>query len=233
MKYRQRGRYGRYWYRGCQKKEQFPVKSDIIPCNESWHFDIMVWVCLGVRQPASFHAIHTRIISYVRSFRIPAILPGYSAPASDRSIALLDHTCRGALGAFFHADDPPDAETCGCGDGRIVLVAAMRYHARAVGIEIDPLRYLWCQFLITIMFQRKRVRIVFGNLFKQDLSEADVVMCYLMPDALQKLERKFRQELRPGTRIVSNKYVFPTLNHVREDGNVRLYLVQPDNGELK
>jgi len=133
------------------------------------------------------------------------------------------------------ADVGPDdvVYDLGCGDGRIVLVAAMRYHARAVGIEIDPLRYLWCQFLITIMFQRKRVRIVFGNLFKQDLSEADIVMCYLMPDALQKLERKFRQELRPGTRIVSNKYVFPTLNQVREDGNVRLYLVQPDNGELK
>ena len=121
----------------------------------------------------------------------------------------------------------------GCGDGRIILTAAMRYRARAVGIEIDPLRYLWCQFLVTILFQRKRVRIVFGNLFKQDLSGADVVVCYLMPDALQKLEKKFKQELHPGTRIVSNKYVFPTLNHVREDEDVRLYLVRPENGDLK
>ena len=121
----------------------------------------------------------------------------------------------------------------GCGDGRILIAAARRYHARAVGIEIDPLRYLWCQFLITILGQRDRIRIVFGNLFNQDLSEADVVMCYLMPDALTKLEKKFRQELRSGTRVVSNRFIFPTLDKVREDGNARLYLVSSNGGEAK
>jgi len=121
----------------------------------------------------------------------------------------------------------------GCGDGRIVLAAAMRFHARAVGIEIDPLRYLWCQFLVTILRQRGRVQIIFGNVFKQELSEADVVVCYLMPEALQKLEKKFRQELCAGTRVVSARYVFPTLHNVKEDGDVRLYLIQPDGGGLK
>ena len=119
----------------------------------------------------------------------------------------------------------------GCGDGRMLLAAAMRYHARAVGIEIDPLRYIWCQFLITILGQRKRTRIIFGNFFKKDLSEADVVMCYLMPDALAKLETKFKQELRPGSRVVSNIFAFPTFDKVQEDGNVRLYLVYPDREE--
>jgi predicted RNA methylase len=120
----------------------------------------------------------------------------------------------------------------GCGDGRIVLAAARRYHARAVGIEIDPLRYIWCQFLVTILGQRKRVRIIFGNFFNKDLSEADVVMCYLMPDALTKLEKKFKQEMRSGTRVVSNRFAFPTLDKVREDGDARLYLVHPDGGAV-
>jgi SAM-dependent methyltransferase len=119
----------------------------------------------------------------------------------------------------------------GCGDGRIVLIASMCYHARAVGIEIDPLRYLWCQLLVTIFFQRKRVRIIFGNIFKQDLGKADVIMCYLMPGALQKLETKFKQELRPGTRVASNKFSFPTLIKIREDENSRLYLVPSDDGK--
>lgn len=119
----------------------------------------------------------------------------------------------------------------GCGDGRMVLTAAMRYHARAVGIEIDPLRYLWCQFLITILFQRKRIRIVFGNLFTKDLSEADVVLCYLMPDALVKLEKKLKKELRTGTRVVSNRFTFPTLDRVQEDGDAMLYLVNSDGDE--
>ena len=119
----------------------------------------------------------------------------------------------------------------GCGDGRMLIAAARRYYARAVGIEIDPLRYLWCQFLITILGQRKRIRIVFGNLFNQDISEADVVMCYLMPDALTKLEKKLKQELRSGTRVVSNRFAFPTLDKVREDGDARLYLVYPEGDE--
>ena len=77
---------------------------------------------------------------------------------------------------------------------------------------------------------RKNV-VSFGNLFNKDLSEADVVMCYLMPDALTKLEKKFIQELRPGTRIVSNRFTFPTLDKVREDGDARLYLVSSDGEE--
>lgn len=119
----------------------------------------------------------------------------------------------------------------GCGDGRMVLAAAMRYQARTVGIEIDPLRYIWCQFLITILSQRKRIRIIFGNFFNKDLSEADVVMCYLMPDALMKLEKKLKHELRPGTRVVSNRFAFPTLDKIREDRDAMLYLVYPDREE--
>ena len=115
----------------------------------------------------------------------------------------------------------------GCGDGRILLAAARRYHARAVGIEIDPLRYLWCQFLITILGQRKQIQIIFGNLFTKNLSEADVVICYLMPDALTKLEKKFKTELQSGTRVVSNRFTFPTLDKIQEDGDAILYLVNP------
>ena len=39
----------------------------------------------------------------------------------------------------------------GCGYGRTVIMAARVYKARAVGIEIDPLRYLWCQMMVTLL----------------------------------------------------------------------------------
>ncbi len=116
----------------------------------------------------------------------------------------------------------------GCGDGRILVAAAKRYHARAVGIEIDPIRYLWCQLLISVLGLRKQVHIIFGNLFNTNLSEADVVVCYLMPDALSKLENKLKTELKPGKRIVSNKFSFPTLDLVTKDGNAILYTITPN-----
>ena len=111
----------------------------------------------------------------------------------------------------------------GCGDGRMIITAARCYGSRAVGIEIDPLRYCWCQILITLMRLRKQVRIVFGNLFSQDLRDADVITCYLLQDTNERLEGKFKRELRPGTRIVSNRFDFPGLVKVCEDGDAMLY----------
>lgn len=112
----------------------------------------------------------------------------------------------------------------GCGDGRMIITAARQYGSRAVGVEIDPLRYLWCQMLISVLGLRDRVKVVYGNFFNQDLSEADVVTCYLLQATNLKLENKLKQELHPGTRVVSNRFSFPGLYKVREDGDARLYL---------
>jgi len=113
----------------------------------------------------------------------------------------------------------------GCGDGRLVIAAARHYGARAVGFEIDPLRYLWCKLLILMLGLGDRVRIVFGDFFKADLGGADVVACYLLQSTNEKLQAKLEAELRPGTRVVSNTFTFPGLDKVREDGEARLYLV--------
>jgi predicted RNA methylase len=111
----------------------------------------------------------------------------------------------------------------GCGDGRILIIAARQYGSRAIGIEIDPLRYVWCQILITILGLRDRVQVVFGDFFKKDLSDADVVTCYLVPIINQKLERKFAQELQDNTRIVSHDFLFPGLQLQGQDDQYNLY----------
>lgn len=80
----------------------------------------------------------------------------------------------------------------GCGDGRMVVAATRRYGARVVGIEIDPLRLLWCQLLISILGLRDRICIVYGDFYAQDLRDADVVTCYLLQSTNEKLEEKFK-----------------------------------------
>jgi predicted RNA methylase len=112
----------------------------------------------------------------------------------------------------------------GCGDGRIIVTAVRRYGARAVGIELDLLRFLWCQLLITVLGLRDRVQIIFGNFFKQDLSAADVVACYLLRDTNKKLQEKFKEELDPETRVISNYFTFPELQLTSEDKEEKLYL---------
>ncbi len=121
----------------------------------------------------------------------------------------------------------------GCGDGRIVVTAALRYQARAVGVEIDPLRWLWCQALITVLGLREKVSIVYGDFFKQDLSEADVVFCYLLPETNKRLQEKLLWELEPGTRVVSNTFIFPGVKETSKNGKIRLYLFSSENTTAK
>ena len=116
----------------------------------------------------------------------------------------------------------------GCGDGRLIVTAARRYGARAVGIEIDPLRYAWCQALITVLGLRDRVRVVYGDFFAQDLSEATVVTCYLLDSTNRKLQKKLLSELAPGTRIVSHMFAFPELHLLHYDNQDQLYLYRPN-----
>ena len=124
------------------------------------------------------------------------------------------------------ADVGPDdvVYDLGCGDGRTVITAARRYGARAVGVEIDPLRYVWCQMMISILGLRDRVEIIYGNFFQKDLSGADVVTCYLLQSTNNKLQAKFQKELSPDARIVTNLFTFPKLHLVRHDAQDKLSL---------
>ena len=133
------------------------------------------------------------------------------------------------------ADVGPDDTVydLGCGDGRTIITAARRYAARAVGIEIDPLRYLWCQVLITILGLRGQVKIVFGDFYTQDLSAADVITCYLLQGTNNKLESKLKLELRPNTRVVSHYFTFPGLHLVSQDEETKVYLYTAKLPEIK
>jgi len=115
----------------------------------------------------------------------------------------------------------------GCGDGRMLVATAWNFEARAVGIEIDPLRYLWCQALITVLGLRGRVKIIYGDFFAQDLSPADVVTCYLTQSTNERLQDKFLQELQPSARLVSSDFTFPRLKLIRQNNPARIYLYHP------
>lgn len=94
----------------------------------------------------------------------------------------------------------------GSGDGRLVIIAAQKYGARGVGIEIDPR-------LIDIARQNAsdagvvdRVSFIEGDLFTTEIAPATVVTLYLSASINKRLEPKLRRELKPGTRIVSHQF---------------------------
>jgi cyclopropane fatty-acyl-phospholipid synthase-like methyltransferase len=96
----------------------------------------------------------------------------------------------------------------GSGDGRIPIIAAQKYGARGVGIELDP-RLVELSWRIANEAEvASRVSFVVGDLFVADLSKATVITAYLSPSIMKILEPKFRA-LKKGTRIVSHQFSMP------------------------
>jgi hypothetical protein len=94
----------------------------------------------------------------------------------------------------------------GCGDGTALSIAAGEFEARGVGIEIDPLRYLFSKIRFKINGLGKKVKVVKKNFHDVNISQASVIFVYLVPNALERLRPKFLKELRSGTLLVSFRY---------------------------
>jgi SAM-dependent methyltransferase len=114
----------------------------------------------------------------------------------------------------------------GCGDGRIVITAALQFGARGLGVDLDPERIAEAQENARQAGVAQRVRFVEQDLFATDLREATVVTLYLLPQVNLQLRPMLLQELRPGVRVVSHDFDmddWPPDRTVRVDGSP-LYL---------
>ncbi len=98
----------------------------------------------------------------------------------------------------------------GSGDGRIVMDAARKFGARGVGIELDPGLVLKSRELVRQANLADRVSIVHGDVLLADISQASVVTVYLLPSLIGRLQPRFIDELKPGTRIVSHAFYMPS-----------------------
>jgi len=94
----------------------------------------------------------------------------------------------------------------GCGDGRVVIMAAQEFGARAVGVELREDLVKRAHESISEMGLDDRVKIMQNDLFEVDLRPADVVTLYLTTSANEKVKPKLESELKQGARVVSHDY---------------------------
>ena len=94
----------------------------------------------------------------------------------------------------------------GCGDGRIVIMAAQKYNAHGVGIDIDPQRIQESRLNAAYAGVEHLVEFREENFFHTDFNRASVVTLYLLTKINLDLRSKLLQELNPGSRIVSHKF---------------------------
>lgn len=116
----------------------------------------------------------------------------------------------------------------GCGDGRLVM-AASRAGADARGLEISLIPYLLAKIKSIGYSPNLKLKIYYKNLWKYDLSDADVIYVWLMPAAMPKLKKKFEAELKPGTKVVA--YIWPIkgwkpIKTDKQKGGADIYLYE-------
>ena len=97
----------------------------------------------------------------------------------------------------------------GCGDGRILIAAAEKYHAKGVGVEISSTLAKRAAQKVQQAGLSNQVTIVHGNFMRTDLSHADVVTLYLATTANESLRPNLERYLRPKSRVVSYDYPIP------------------------
>jgi 16S rRNA A1518/A1519 N6-dimethyltransferase RsmA/KsgA/DIM1 with predicted DNA glycosylase/AP lyase activity len=97
----------------------------------------------------------------------------------------------------------------GCGKAGFLKAFEEKFpKAELIGVEYS----FWPYFVakIQLSLEHSRIKIMKRNMFKINLSDASLVYCYLNPKMMELLEKKFSEECKPGTQIISYTFKMPT-----------------------
>jgi ubiquinone/menaquinone biosynthesis C-methylase UbiE len=94
----------------------------------------------------------------------------------------------------------------GSGDGRILITAAQKFKAKAVGIELSPELCKATKAKVERLGLQDMVKVLQANLLKVDLSGANVVTIYLLTSSNSRLKPNLEKYLKTGARVVSNDF---------------------------
>jgi SAM-dependent methyltransferase len=120
----------------------------------------------------------------------------------------------------------------GCGDGRIVVAAAQKYHIKAVGIELSERLVKEARQNIATLHLENLARVEQGDILQADISQATIVTLYLSTVGNESLRPLLERNLKPKTRVVSYDYPIPgwkpleQLDRQRDGHSHLIYLYQ-------
>lgn len=103
----------------------------------------------------------------------------------------------------------------GSGDGRIVIMAAQKYKADAIGVELNPSLVKQSMDRIRALGLTNSARIIEGDLLKQDYSSADLITVYLLPVGNNLVTPILEKQLKKGARVVAHDFEFSAWRPVR------------------
>lgn len=114
----------------------------------------------------------------------------------------------------------------GCGDGRIVITAALTKGCQATGVDVDPQRIKESRQNAIDADVEDKVEFLLQDLFETDISKASVVTLYLLSSVNLRLRPILFRDLKPGTRVVSHDF---TMDDWEPHNSLELELETPAN----
>lgn len=93
----------------------------------------------------------------------------------------------------------------GSGDGRVVRKAVKEYEVIGIGYDINPILIYYSR-LISYFQKIRNVNFYQENLYKVDVSQADVIFLFLLPRTVKKLREKLEKECKKKTLVISHGF---------------------------
>lgn len=110
----------------------------------------------------------------------------------------------------------------GSGNGKIIIAFAQKGY-EAHGIELDPVLAWWTRRRIKKMGLEKKAFVHRRDMWKEDLSQYDVIIIYQITYIMGRMGKKMKREMKPGARALSNHFTFPDWKPKKKKGRVSVY----------
>ncbi|HEX5797030.1 MAG TPA: hypothetical protein VFX86_01420 [Candidatus Saccharimonadales bacterium] len=108
----------------------------------------------------------------------------------------------------------------GSGDGRVLAEAARR-GIKGIGIELNPIMVL-VSLYVTRKY-RKDVKIIWGNFWRKDWSEADGIYLFLIDKYIGRFDKRVKKLPKKPVKVASFAFKIPNKKPLREKDGVFLY----------
>jgi len=112
----------------------------------------------------------------------------------------------------------------GSGDGRLLIEAAKAGAKKCIGIEVNPILVKYSRIKAKLSGQQDKIEVRRGNIWKEKIDQVDTVFTYFIPAHMERLGKKLKKELKPGTKIISNKFKFPNLEEKYYDKESQIFV---------
>ncbi len=111
----------------------------------------------------------------------------------------------------------------GSGDGRLLFAAIKAGAKSAHGYEIHPLLVMYSNWLARAKKIQDKTHTFKQSFWDADMTKYDVVLLYQLPNPMQKLSKKLKDELPHGARIVVHAFPFDDWEPVKQEGKIYVY----------